>query len=275
MRKLVWMALALAGISQAAGCIFTSEDDGAAFHASWTFTVNGSAPNSSQEACDALGATWFSVLSTDTLGNATDDQFPCPNLEGTTGDLVPDTYVIVESLLDAGKALVPGTDLPAFTEVLPEATVVELDTVTYDIQSSAHIRLFVDFGGEGGSNCNTGGATDSGVQLQQVYLMDTAGQVCLTVTGIDQTSAPFQTDTCGDQELCMETDIAQEFDVDLGSYTIEVIGLKGATTGTPYQCYQSSGPLNVTGDTDVTVIAGFNPDPVHEADCNATKPARD
>jgi len=274
MRKLVTMALALAGMSQAAGCIFTSDGGGGSgFGASWTFTVNGAAPNDPQDACDALGATWFSVLSTDSLGAGTDDQFPCADLTGTTGDLPSDTYTIIESLLDAAKVQVPGTDFGPFTEVLPVDTIVDLDTVNYDIQTTAHIRLFVDYGTVGGSNCNTGGAMDSGVALQQVYVMDTAGQVCLTVTGTDQTGAPFQTDTCGDQELCMENTVAQEFDIEPGSYTIEVIGLKGATGGTPYQCYQTSGPLDVTGDSDVTVIAPFNqPDPVLEAMCNATKP---
>src|SRR5689334_22599450 len=137
MRKLAWMALALAGISQAAGCIFTSGDDGSAFHATWTFTVNGAASNNPDDACDALGADWFSVLSTDSLGNGTDDQFPCDNLSGTTGGLPADTYTIVESLLDVNKVLVPGTDLPAFTEVLPADTIVDLDTVNYDIQTTA------------------------------------------------------------------------------------------------------------------------------------------
>ena len=275
MRKLAWMALALASLSQAAGCIFTSESDASAFHATWTFTVNGGAPNSSEEACAALGATWFSVLSTDSLGNGTDDQFHCENLEGTTGDLVPDTYTIVESLLDAGKVLVPDTDTNPFTEILPDATVVELDTINYDIQvtTSAHIRLFIDYGTAGGSNCDNGAAGGNGVQLQAIQVMDTTGQVCVDVTGTDQTGAPFQTDTCGAQELCMENDIAQEFDLpNTGSYTVQVIGFKGATVGTPYQCYELTDTVDITGDSDITWITPFNPDPLHEADCNATKP---
>jgi hypothetical protein len=271
MRKLVVMALALAGISQAAGCIFTS-DEGAAFHGSWTITINGAAPQSAQDGCDALGAAKFSILSTDSLGNGVDDRFPCSRLEGTTGDLAPDTYTIMESMLDATDAAIPGTEVGPISEVLPDGTVVELDTVNYDIQTNAHIRMFVDYGTEGGSNCNTGGAMDSGVVQQQINVMDTTGQVCVDVTGTDQVGAPFQTDTCGAPALCMENTVAQEFDLQPGSYSFQVIGLKGATGGSPYQCYEVTGDVEVTGDSDVTMIVPFNqPDPVIEAMCNATK----
>ena len=271
MRKLVWMALALAGISQAAGCIFTS-DDGAAFHASWSVTINGAQPPTAADGCDALGAAKFSVLSTDSLGNGVDDRFPCTRGEGTTGDLAPDTYTIVLAMLDGADAAIPGTQVGPDSYDLFDGEITEIMPVTYDVQTNAHVRLFVDYGTAGGSNCNTGGAMDSGVVQQQIFVMDTAGQVCLDVTGTDQLGAPFQTGTCGELALCMENTVAQEFAIQPGSYTIEVIGLKGATGGAPYQCYEATGPMDVQGDADVTVIAPFNqPDPVIEAMCNATK----
>ncbi len=278
MRKLAWMALALAGISQVTGCIFTSDGDGgSAFSASWTFTINGAAPNNPQEACDALGAAWFSVLSTDSFDVGTDDQFPCANLTGVTGDLPPDTYTIVENLLDAAKVPVAGVpQVGPFTEILPADTVVDLDTVNYDIQTLVDIDLYVDYGTTGGLNCGTGGAMDSGVVQQQIFIMDTAGQVCVNVTGTDQTGAPFQTDTCGDIELCMENTVAQTFTIEPGSYAIEVVGLKGAVGGAPYGCYRTDpgtmADLNVSGRLDLAVP--FAPDPGHEVDCNATKPDR-
>ena len=99
--KLSMTALALVVLSQAAGCIFVSDDSPSqgVFHSTWTLTQGGSAVT-----CGDVGAVSVSVLSTGTDNMGHDDLFDCVDMAGDTLPLAIDDYTIAVDVLDAAMA---------------------------------------------------------------------------------------------------------------------------------------------------------------------------
>jgi hypothetical protein len=101
--KLSMTALALVVLSQAAGCIFVSDDedeiDQGVFHSTWTLTQGGSAVT-----CGDVGAVSVSVLSTGSDNMGHDDLFDCVDMAGDTFPLALDDYTIAVDILDAAMA---------------------------------------------------------------------------------------------------------------------------------------------------------------------------
>ncbi len=100
--KLALIAIMALGLSQATGCIFTSDDDDDAvvtagvFHAEWTLTETGVGTTT----CAAQGADKVSFLFTDSLNMGFDEIFDCGDLAGDTNPLELDSYTFNVTLLD-------------------------------------------------------------------------------------------------------------------------------------------------------------------------------
>ena len=99
--KLSMTALALVVLSQAAGCIFVSDDSPSqgVFHSTWTLTQGGTAVT-----CGDVGAVSVSVLSTGTDNMGHDDLFDCVDMAGDTFPLAIDDYTIAVDVLDSAMA---------------------------------------------------------------------------------------------------------------------------------------------------------------------------
>src|SRR5438105_3717911 len=90
MKKLALAAFALAGLTQAAGCIFTSDDtSGAQFRYAWTVTGGTCQPS------------WkVSFVATPSAGQPFDDIYNCSDNQDNSPTYALDSYVIAPTLFD-------------------------------------------------------------------------------------------------------------------------------------------------------------------------------
>jgi hypothetical protein len=280
MKKLALAAVALAGLSQATGCII-SDAEGGQMHLSWTVTLDGAAVNSCADVGGANPPAKVETLSTlEGTAAAVADRWPCDEFEGTTGELDEGTYTVVVSILEADNTAIVSFD-PETGVPVTSGDVTELGTFNFAFETAnppVTMSLYVDYGAAGGMNCTETAVGGSGVIQQNVFLFDVGGTQCLNfaITGTDQEGLPIDGDTCGSTELCMENTVAQLVDLPAGTYEIDVEGWKGATGGNPVLCYRLDAPIQFTisVNSDVDVVVPFNPDPADDVECNATKPSR-
>lgn len=282
MKKLAFTALMFAGLAQATGCIFVADDDDTGrFHATWSITAGGAAST-----CDAHGADYVALTST-LAGTAQgyDDLFDCGDLAGTTNPLPLGDYTIAVSIWDDNgtfENLNDDTKLNLQDAVYNESLLVggateNLPNTNFDFPPpTGDVSFRVDFGNAGGMNCTSTGAGGSGVVQQVVILRDAQGNaVTATYTGVDQKGVSF-TENTGANVVCMENTVVQTLqDLDPGSYSLAIHGLKGAVGGGTNDCYfVMTMSFTVNGDLDLgTILVPFDPAPADEAACNATKPS--
>ncbi|MFH0902843.1 MAG: hypothetical protein V2A73_19615 [Pseudomonadota bacterium] len=269
MKRLV-AALAVVMSIQAGGCI-VEEVDQERIAVSWKLYQGGY-----EMECAALGIDTINITSTSqTTDDIFVDIFDCGDDNGLTAYLDWDTYKITaEALTSAG------------TVTSEEEITLTLDGNEVSAPSAAFTFFFlgynvsfaVDYGNAGGDNC-----TDNGVVQQTVFLSFKDGDQCLdaTVSGVDQTSAAFEVDTCEEPALCMASSVTQTIkDLPIGDYTLTIHGLKGGVSDDTAICYIKTMDFSLDGtepDLDVTleVIAVPFDDSLDDNDlCNMSKPGR-
>lgn len=270
MRKLVYSALALAGLSLSSGCIIGGGDPEGTFELAWNVFLDG-APST----CDDAGVAQVELLVTlEGTTQGTADHFPCNNGSGETFGLEPGFYTIQVNALDANDDAI-ATGAPESGHEVIDGAVTDLGTFNIDIEgggpTTAQLDFTVDYGNAGGENCTETAVGGSGVIQQQINLYDVGGAQCLPFA-ISGTDDPGNT-TC-EPRLCQESNITQTMVLDTGSYDIEIWGLKGATGGDAVICYSFSAQIDVLSDDTVDFVVPFEPinDPTDA--CNATKPDR-
>lgn len=280
MKKLALAAFALAGLTQATGCIFTSDDtSGGQFTYSWTVTGSACQP------------TWkVSFVATPSAGQAFDDIYTCSDMTHDSPTYALDSYVISPTLFDDVDGVTSTTtddvtiDQPAAlnatldtkNQILPLPTVAFVAT-----PPNQDVDFSVDYGtAGGGKNCDSTTATPpgNGVVQQEIDIFDQGGAQCLNtfaITGTDQTGMPINDTTCG-MGLCNDQQVIQTIKaLPNGNYTIGIIGFKSATDASLHNCYNASVDFTVpVANHDLGIIvAPFNPiGMVDMAACNATKP---
>src|SRR5688500_3712867 len=118
MRKLVFSALALAGLVQSSGCIIGDDDPEGFFTLSWMVTLNGAAST-----CDDAGVAQVEVLVTlEGTTQGTADHFPCNNLSDTTFGLEPGFYAVQVNALDANDDAIATGDVETDWEIIDGET---------------------------------------------------------------------------------------------------------------------------------------------------------
>jgi hypothetical protein len=274
MTKLALAAFALAGLTQATGCIAADEE--AQFSLSWTIS-QGAAPSD----CTVIGANGVSFVFTGP-GQAFDDIYDCEPTSHDSPSMILGAYTISGSLInDADQANVIIFDqlnVTSSLDVVDELKVVP--TFAFDAPSAAQdVGFGVDFGVAGGDNCTSTGAGGSGVVQQQIDLYDLGAGTCLAtfhITGTDQENLAFDDLTCA-PALCYENSVTQTINaLPPGDYTMDVTGFKGAVGAQLNACYYGTKDFTVpvTGADIGNVIAAFDPLPADDAACNATKPGQ-
>src|SRR5437762_435528 len=127
-----------------------------------------------------------------------------------------------------------------------------------------------------GGNCEPTSVNGAGVALEELDIRTGTTCVAATISGItDEHNAATTEQTCT-QFLCQ--DVTQQHIISglaAGSYTIQIYGFKGATSGTPAICYISS-PMSfsiTTQDVNIgQIFVPFNDSMDTQHVCNATKP---
>lgn len=290
MKKLAFAALLLAGLAQATGCIFVSDDEGGQFEVRWALLA-GSTPTT----CEAVGADYVASLATlNETGEGFEDLFHnCSAGTGTTFSMPLGTYTVDVSIWDdvnmdttasGGDIINAADDIQMNLQdvVYNSSLDVDGDTVQLPVTTyvfapqTANIDFSVDFGAAGGTNCTS----PPGVVQMDIQLYDAGGSQCLSVTlsGITDAGGAPTTDTLCDTTypLCEETNVIMTLDnLDPGDYELEIWGLKGAVGPDLYPCY-SSGPIAFTvlpgTDDDLGAIAAPFDESMFPVECNATKP---
>ena len=239
MRKLTLTALAIAGLTQATGCII--QDGGSAvMEVSWDLVDRG-APAS----CSFEGATTVRVTATDSGGHTSVFDFPCTEPFGQTDPLDLDTYTVQVEIRD-GSGTIGG---PAtYTVDLAE------NGITYDVRpvhfdfSRYNVTYSVDFGALGGLNCTNPGAgcpasTEcNGLVDQAIYLYRNSDSQCSSYVIRSPVTTDPDGDGCGTLMLCLETNDNQTaLNLPPGDYELVAEGYMGAVQATPYLCYQPTG----------------------------------
>jgi len=107
MKKLVFATLLLGGLSQATGCIITSDDtvDTGSFFVSWTLE-SGLASPAGAITCAEAGVTTIRTVSEPTGGAQIIDLFDCVNGQQETAPLPIADYLVWTEALDSSDALV-------------------------------------------------------------------------------------------------------------------------------------------------------------------------
>jgi hypothetical protein len=272
MKKLALAAIACAGLTQATGCIFVSDDDtGGQFRYSWTVSPG------------CLDTDYISFVSTgptqsfDDVYDCTLGQADSPTMElgswtisgslvndnGTFSDM-SDDFTVDGPINMSGQLSVDGelnTDLATFAFVAGPPPISD-------------VNFGVDYGVAGGMNC-TATPSGSGVAQQEIRLYDVGGSTCLDIqifTNDNMFPGPFG--ACETGVICYENNTTQTFaDLPDGDYEVEVIGYKGATGGNTVACYYSGAVPFSAPTADIgNILAAFDPLPADDAECNATKP---
>lgn len=278
MKKLAFGLLTLGMMTQASGCIIVSDDEEGYFEADWVVLPDGTT-------CADVGGDTVSILSTDSFGDGYEDLFDCADLGGRTSPLPVDTFTVSVGLLDAnGNSLLVEPITLTNQTIHHDGQVVPLPVFEFDF--SRAITFAVDYGTAGGNNCSSGGANDNGVVLQEVAIMDGSSCIPLYIyfdgdnnqCGASGDSACLVCGTGSDAlALCQPSTVQQMvYGLPLtGTFDLAIYGYKGAVSGDPVLCYQSSQSFTLAGaDLELGVISvPFDPAPADEADCNATKPA--
>jgi hypothetical protein len=268
MKKLALAAIACAGLTQATGCIFVSDDDGGAqFGYSWT--VSGGC---------ALGD-YVSFVATGP-GTPFDDIYDCVDGQRTSPEMPLGSYTISGSLVNDNATFSDMSDdftvdgpINVAEDLLVEGEIVDLPVFAFagGPPPISNVDFGVDYGAAGGENCTETMVGGSGVVQQEIRLYDTGGAQCLAVTiTTNDPTAPDPFDTCTNA-LCYENTITQTLtDLPDGTYDIEVIGYKGAVGADVYPCYFGGATFQApTGDIG-NVVAMFDSSMAPE--CDATKP---
>lgn len=283
MRKLAFTVVALAGLMQATGCIFiTDDEDGGYIHGDWTLEVEGGGPIT----CAEVNADYVSFLSTlEGTTDGIDEMFDCSAGQGMTGLLSEGSYTVSVTLwqdpngdtTDVGGVLTNAADDVKLSgepgalytgEVVTLGETTHLTKTIFEFPPLSHdITFKVDYGMSGGSNCSSGADGNTGVAQQETQLL--SGNQCLAValTGGDQSGT-----TCEAPILCLENTVVQTLsDVPAGTYTLRVKGRRGATGVNTVVCYSGDIVFEASQDGDIgTVAAVWAPE--DEAECNKTKP---
>jgi hypothetical protein len=151
------------------GC-FEDEEEPGAFSLTWSIVVNGEPAG-----CDVAGVAEIEVLTTNVIGANVSDQFACATLEGTTPELVADTYVVAVSALDAGGRVVrAGT---AFESEVFEGDTTALGNFEFVFSTqSASLDVAWTIGGAPPEElCPVGATID--IEIDGVVVVDDAGCV--------------------------------------------------------------------------------------------------
>jgi hypothetical protein len=117
---LVMCLLLVAVASQAAGCIFVSDDeDEGQFQITWDVVQGGQQVN-----CADVGADTVSFLFTDSLGDGSDELFDCQDFAGTSTPLPYDDYTLSGSILNCVGDTTPNCSAKPPLGTSPPVTLV-------------------------------------------------------------------------------------------------------------------------------------------------------
>lgn len=278
MKKLALAALALAGLTQATGCIFVSDDtsDGAQFTYSWTI----------DQPCAAVGANGVSFVATPSVGQAFDDIYNCEQQASHDSPTMPlDTYTISGSVIDDSV-----TPAVVFDEITMTGTLDQLDEIvplpTFNFSvapPSVDISFGVTFSSTS-TNCDNTNMGGLGIVQVSVDVYDTGSATCLgtyTITGTDQDGQPINDSTCHGEPymLCVENTVTLTInDLPPGTYDLVAIGWKGCNDAVLDSCYAGTKTVDASSSGDVGDITGMflqPTDPLYDPDCEMCKPWHD
>jgi len=271
MRNLVFSALAIAGLTQASGCIIGGGSDDGTFSLTWTLED----PAGNLLTCSEAGADQVELLVTlqgTTQGTA--DRWDCNDAGGQTFALTPGFYDFeVNALQGTGDAATAiGFGGSGLGEIVADA---DTDLGHFDIvidggSNLVNFDITVDYGTAGGDNCTETAAGGSGVIQQIINIYDAGGATCLDYAIL---TAQDTLGTCV-AEICQENTVVQTLQLDPGVYDIEIWGLKGGVDDTPAICYSITRELIVQSDDSFDFVVPFEPINDPDDECNATKPDR-
>jgi hypothetical protein len=270
MKKALLAVLAVAAASQLFACVSNND---ATVRLSWTILVNGAAGS-----CASVGATDIRVIAT-RGGSRTVVDFNCTTTGSGEFDIDEGLYTIEVQLIDSAQNQLNSVDI-IMTHDLFAGDVVNLGNFDFSFTLSfrASFRVHMGSAAVTGGNCSpTNPGNGAGVALEEVRIAQ--GAACLgsfDMTGvIDENNRPFTARSC-QQIVCQPNSIVHTVeDLLPGNYQIQILGYKGATSGTPRACYYSLAmPFTITnGDVNLgEIFAPFNPLPADDVFCNATKP---
>jgi hypothetical protein len=260
MKKVLLAALCA---TQLVACV--SNNDGTV-RLGWDLTVNG-APAAS---CDQVGAELILVLMTRN-GKTTEVEFDCT--PSGTGEFEIDEglYTVEVQIVDAQGVRLNRDPFIVTREVF-SGEVIDIGTFEFQFTLSFRASLRVHMGSAQvtGGNCNSTSSNGAAVVAQDIQLRSNNQCVARVITGTDDAEAQ----TCA-QRVCQAESVVQTIEGLLpGTYTVQVLGYKGATGATPALCYASEAmPLAII-NADVSLGTVFAPYLIEGADprCEAAKP---
>lgn len=268
MNKAIWLVLAL-GTASAVGCSASSDGTIAV---SWAVTVDGAAST-----CASVGAASVEIVTRRSSGKEYTDLFNCT--AGSGNVRVPEgTYTLFAYLLDANENRL--TDGPGAPVIVEEDKTTQVGVIEFAFTfGSVSFRVHMGSSAVTGGNCSpTNPNLGAGVALEEIRV--TSGTQCMafSITGVtNDNNQPVTEATC-DPFICqLETTVHTVSGLPDGQYVLQVLGYKGATSGTNAPlCYISNQmSFTITGSNHPnlqTIFAPFDDSQDTQGLCNATKP---
>jgi hypothetical protein len=269
MKKVLLALLAVAAASQLVACV---SDNDATVRLSWTITVND-APGT----CGSVGATDIRVIANEG-GSRTTVDFNCTSSGSGEFDIDEGLYDFEIQLIDvAGTRL--NTVPILMTRDIFAGDIINLGNFDFDflLQFRASFSVHMGSAEVTGGNCNgTNPNNGAGVALEEIRIAGGGACLAFPMSGvINESNVPFTGGTC-QQLVCQPNNIVHTIEnLPPGNYQVQVLGYKGATSGTPRACYYSlATPFTITNKDENLgqIFAPFDPLPADEVFCNATKP---